>query len=211
MSVWTPSTNDGTDDLVGYVDITPADCSTFLPPTVPQPWYLRVRDVFNEDVGTLEEFELVLAGPQRCIAADLPVAIPDVGGFVYGQVDCSVAANATPLDGDGDGFENPVELYVGTDATVPCGVSGWPADISAAGFSLNKLDVLDITAFLAPVRRLGSSPGDVDFSIRHDLVPGKGPFTDFVNVQDITKIIVLAPPMFGGQRAFHRTCPLTPE
>lgn len=207
VSIWTPSVNDGTDDLVGYVDITPANCGAFLPPSVAQPWFLRVRDVFSQDVGTLEEFEVVLAGPQRCIATGLPIAIPDAGGFVYAQVDCSAVADATPADSDGDGFANPIELYVGTDAAAPCGGSGWPADLWNTGFSLNRLDVQDLTAFLAPVRRLGTSPGDGAFLIRYDLVPGKGILSTFINVQDLTKAIVLAPPMFGGQRAFNHTCP----
>jgi hypothetical protein len=174
---------------------------------VAQPWFLRVRDVYSSDVGTLEEFEVVLAGPQRCIAAGLPIAIPDAGGFVYAQVDCSAATSATPSDDDGDGFSNPVELYVGTDAAVPCGSAGWPADISSSGASLNKLDILDITTFLAPVRRLGTSPGDADFSIRYDIEPGAGVFTPFINIQDITKLVTLAPPMFGGERAFNHACP----
>jgi hypothetical protein len=90
---------------------------------------------------------------------------------------------------------------------VPCGGSGWPADLSSSGFSLNKLDVLDVTTFLAPARRLGTSPGDTDFNIRYDISPGAGVFPAFINVQDITTLVVLAPPMFGGQRAFNHTCP----
>jgi hypothetical protein len=52
---------------------------------VAQPWYLRVRDVSSGQVGTLEEFEVVLAGPQRCIAAGLPITIPDAGGCLRGN------------------------------------------------------------------------------------------------------------------------------
>jgi len=206
VSVWSPSA-DATDDLVGWLGLDSGTCGGYLPPTPAQPWYLRVRDVGPADVGTLEEFEVVLAGPRRCIAAGLPIAIPDVGGFVYAMTDCALAADSTPSDDDGDGFRNPVELYVGTDPGVPCGATGWPADLYSSGFSLNRLDVLDITSFLAPVRRLDSSPGDPEFSLRHDISPGPGVFSRFINVQDITTLIVLAPPMFGGQRAWLHTCP----
>ncbi|HET9477518.1 MAG TPA: M36 family metallopeptidase [Dehalococcoidia bacterium] len=207
VQVWDPSVSDPADDLLGYVDLTPANCGAFLPPSAAQPWYLRVRDAYSVDVGTLEEFEVVLAGPQRCIATGLPIAIPDEGDYVYGQVDCSSAVNATPTDDDGDGFSNPVELYVGTDAAAPCGGTGWPADVWSSGPSANKLDVQDLTAFLAPVRRLGTSPGSPGYLIRFDLMPGKGIFAAFINGQDLTRIIVLTPPMFGGQRAFGQTCP----
>ncbi|HSP55471.1 MAG TPA: M36 family metallopeptidase, partial [Dehalococcoidia bacterium] len=206
MAIWSPNSADGTDDLVGYADITPADCAGFLPPSLAQPWYLRVRDVFSNDVGTIEGFEVVLAGPQRCIATGLPIVIPYAGPFVYASVDCSNAATLTPSDDDSDGFSNANEVYVGTDPQVPCGGAGWPADLWTTGFSANKLDVQDLTAFLAPVRRLGSSPGDPAFDIRYDLVPGKGILGSFINIQDLTQVIVLAPPMFGGQRAWGHTC-----
>jgi hypothetical protein len=207
LSIWAPTVSDGTDDLVGYADITPADCAGYLPPSAGQPWYLRVRDVYAGDVGTLEEFEIVLAGPQRCIASGLPLSIPDVGSFIYAQVNCSAAVNSTPGDSDGDGYSNPLELYVGTNAAVSCTAAGWPAELWDAGLSAGKLDVQDLTSFLVPTRRLGTSPGDLDYLVRYDLVPGKGILSTFINIQDLTNLLVLAPPMFGGQRAFNHTCP----
>ena len=83
----------------------------------------------------------------------------------------------------------------------------WPADLWTTGLSTNKLDLQDITAFLGPVRRIGTSPGDADFALRYDIVPGRGILSTFVNIQDLTQLIALAPPMFGGQRAFGHTCP----
>lgn len=207
MAIWSPSAGDGTDDLVGYVDLTSTVCGSYLPPSAGQPWYLRVRDVDSPDVGTLEEFEVVLAGPQRCIATGLPVAIPDAGGFVYGEVDCSSAASATPADVDGDGYSGPVELYLGTDPAVPCGPGGWPAELQSSGTSENRLDLFDLTAFLAPVRYLDTSPGDANFNIRYDITPGPGALSTFINLTDLTNLILLTPPMFGGQRAFNHTCP----
>jgi hypothetical protein len=208
-SVWTPS-SDSTDDLVGWVGLDSGACGSYLPPSPAQPWYLRVQDVGPADIGTLEAFEIVLAGPQRCIAAGLPIAIPDVGGFVYAVTDCSTSANATPSDDDGDGFSNPVEVYVGTDPTVPCGIAGSPADLAVnllVPGSPDTVDIADINAFLAPVRRLESSPGDANFAVRYDLSPGPGVFGAFINIADLNMLLVLEPPMFGGERALYHTCP----
>lgn len=208
VPVWSPAP-DPTDDLVGWVDLDSGACGSYLPPTPAQPWYLRVQDVGPDDVGSLEEFEVVLAGPQRCMATGLPIAIPDVGGYVYAQVDCSVATSATPSDDDGDGFSNPVEIYVGTDPAAPCGTTGWPVDLSSSSFSgdMDILDIADITALLAPTRRLDTSPGDANFDIRYDLLPGKGVFSTFINISDLNTLLILAPPMFSGERALYHTCP----
>lgn len=77
----------------------------------------------------------------------------------------------------------------------------WPADL-AAGASANKVDLADVFSFLAPVRRLGTSPGDPNYDVRWDLVPGNGSFAADINLSDMTALLTLAPPMFGGQRAF---------
>jgi hypothetical protein len=69
------------------------------------------------------------------------------------------------------------------------------------------LDLSDLTAFLAPIRRLGTSPGDTNFNIRFDLAAGPGGLGTFINLTDLTTLIILSPPMFVGQRAFNHTCP----
>jgi len=65
---------------------------------------------------------------------------------------------------------------------------------------------------VAPVRRLGKSPGELGYSIRWDLVPGTVSGAH-VNVQDLAALFMGAtgyPPMLGGQRAFGRECPFAP-
>jgi hypothetical protein len=51
------------------------------------------------DIGSIEDFEILLAGGSRCIASPLPVAIPDAfdpddGPFVYAKIDCSIKVSA---------------------------------------------------------------------------------------------------------------------
>jgi hypothetical protein len=198
--------NDSGDDVFGYLMLGSASCSSFLPPTSGQPWRLRVQDVGLLDVGSIEQFQIALSGTVRCFATDVPVQVPDVGPPVYSSIDCSSAVNGELADADGDGYDNAVELYLGTDPVVPCGINGWPADLHP-GSVPNKVDLSDIIAFLAPVRHLDSSPGQASFSVRYDLVPGKGILPHYVNIVDLVNLITVKPPMLGGQRAFNQTCP----
>jgi predicted phosphodiesterase len=120
-------------------------------------------------------------------------------------------------DNDGDGYSNHSETMIGTDASDACGIDGWSSNLTDEGSSLNKLDLWDIVSFLAPVRRLDTSPpDDAGYSARWDLVPGPSQFSSHINVQDLITLLggppggPAYPPMFGGERAFGRTCPLPP-
>jgi hypothetical protein len=110
-------------------------------------------------------------------------------------------------DGDGDGFVDAAEWHMGTAPYLSCGVDGWPADLWGDGLSHNKIDLQDLTAFLGPVRRLDSSPGDPEYSVRFDLVPGTSIIPNHINITDMTAILSLQPPMLNGQRAFGAACP----
>jgi len=103
------------------------------------------------------------------------------------------------------------EQALGTSATARCGnfdttkpgspSLNWPADL-AAGTSANRVDLSDVTSFLAPVRRLNTSPGKAGFDARWDLVPGEQMYADAINTLDLTALITLRPPMFGGAKAY---------
>jgi len=74
--------------------------------------------------------------------------------------------------------------------------SHWPADLAANGaFSGDKINVSDLASFVAPNRRIGTKPGDTEFSARHDLVPGTTFGTAWINVADLSSVTLLTPPM----------------
>jgi hypothetical protein len=135
-----------------------------------------------------------------------------------GQTNEALPAGSQNYDCDGDGFKGTTESHVGTSNQDPCGSSGWPADINSTGLSTNKLDIQDLASFVAPVRRLNTSPGDLDFNARWDLIPGTT-IGDHINVTDLSAAVsgqTGYPPMFAplppatGGRAFGQTCPWAP-
>lgn len=122
------------------------------------------------------------------------------------------------IDQDEDGYVNGVENYLGTNPYKACATSSsdvdatkpgkpskvWPVDLfTATGVpaTYNKITIQDLTTFLAPTRRLDTSPGDAGYDKRWDLVPGAGIFGKDINISDLTNLNTVAPPMFGGQRA----------
>jgi hypothetical protein len=150
-------------------------------------------------------------GPSNC----------DIGAFER----CPIEPCQLVVDADGDGYTDAVEAHIGTNAAYPCGTAGWPANlvdpVPPQVFPPNRLDIGDVTSFLAPIRRLDTSFGHVDFSFRWDLVPGTSPFppnpdTRDINIADITELFNgpdgsgAYPPMFNGQHAWERTCPYGP-
>jgi len=122
-------------------------------------------------------------------------------------------------DCDGDGLKGSAEnsIYSGTGGRDqdPCGNNGWPADLMSTGASTNKLDIQDLASFVAPTRRLNTSPGNPNFSARWDIVPGTS-VGEHINVTDLASLVsgpTGYPPMFApvppatGGRAFGLTCP----
>jgi hypothetical protein len=133
-----------------------------------------------------------------------------------GTNDEALPAGASALDCDGDGYTGTTEAHVfeaaGRDQD-SCGVAGWPADLAAGGIpsSTNRVNILDITSFLAPERRLNTSPNEGGYSVRWDLSPGAGLFAKVINIQDLTSIISVRPPMLGSIMANNGpVCPWAP-
>ncbi|HET9476702.1 MAG TPA: hypothetical protein VFP63_04355, partial [Dehalococcoidia bacterium] len=127
-----------------------------------------------------------------------------------GVLDTDGCHDSPGEDFDGDGFTDDAEaLTIGTNAGYPCGYNSWPADLwDQPPLSANKITVQDLTSFIAPVRRLNTSAGNPNFSTRWDLLPGKGIFSNTINVQDMTALVTLAPPMLNGARALNGpACP----
>ncbi|HSP56623.1 MAG TPA: S8 family serine peptidase [Dehalococcoidia bacterium] len=114
------------------------------------------------------------------------------------------------------GAFSEAQFNVGLTDQDPCGTNGWPSDFASGGVpnSTNRINVLDLTSFLAPVRRLDTSPGHPNFNARWDLTPGHGFFPNWIVVDDLTALLAGPsgnPPMIGGVRAFGGpACPWPP-
>jgi len=179
VNIVDPTPPDKGDDLVGYQDLSGDPCAVHLPPSPSTPWHLEVSDAFIGSAGTIEQFEIVLSGSTRCIATDVPVAIPDHDGFVYSTIDCS-ATFSSPGDTDGDtildtsdtdddddGYGDTMELFVGTDHLVPCddGVSlpDWPPDFDDD----RTVTISDLLPFKPHFG--AASPSDSVYDARYDL------------------------------------------
>jgi hypothetical protein len=149
------------------------------------------------------------------VTSEFSACLPDPDGDgLWGDADA---------EDDGDGYTDADEALIGTEPLDQCGTDGWPSDIYDQGASANKLDVQDILSFVAPVRRLDSSPPTdpgwvTEDAIRRtgprwDLVPGPGVLPKHINIQDILAMLggtTGNPPMFGNARAYGRICPTPP-
>jgi hypothetical protein len=137
-------------------------------------------------------------------------------GFQADGGNLAFSLSVSTTDTDSDGYTDGNELvYIGTGTNDPCGNDGWPSDLFAStpgGFQYNTLNVQDIGSFIAPVRRMNTSPGDTNFDARWDLVPGST-VGGYIGAPDIAATFTGAtgyPPMLNGQRAFGQTCPFPP-
>ena len=186
----TSDCSDADDDNDGYID----DAETGI---------LLCKNAVNDDSFDAESIYFVNDG---CPAIGVPET--NCGGALDNDLD------GYPNDGcPKDGTFSEAQFKIGTGARDPCGYDGWPSNTFDGGGSANKVDIQDLTSFLAPVRILNSSPGDAAFNSRWDLVPGPGVFAKFININDMTALIAGTsgfPPMFGGQRVFNHVCPFPP-
>ncbi len=129
------------------------------------------------------------------------------------NMDGDSMGDACDPEDDGDGFTDAAEANVVTNPLDNCGnptgsspvySQSWPADLRADGLSTNKIDLQDLASYIAPVRRINTSPGDAGFNIRWDVSPGSGGLGKVLNIADLSYIVTVQPLMFGGStRAFN--------
>jgi len=119
--------------------------------------------------------------------------------------------DACDPEDDGDGFSDDAESWVITLSLDNCGNAtasdpiysqAWPADLKSVGLSLNKVDIQDLASYIAPARRINTSPGDPSYHVRWDISPGSS-FGKQINVQDMGTLITVQPLMLGGARAWN--------
>jgi hypothetical protein len=116
-------------------------------------------------------------------------------------------------DADGDGFTNEAERHIGTNPLAPCGPGvdscpsdAWPLDLASGGVpnSTDRINLSDLTSFLV-IRRLNTAPGDPNFNVGRDLIPGNNVGADWIVIGDLTAPfsgIPGNPPMNNGVKIF---------
>jgi hypothetical protein len=97
------------------------------------------------------------------------------------------------------GAFSEAQFSIGTNWLVACTPGGsidvWPAELAIGSIpnSTNIINIADLSRFVAPVRRLNTSPGDLNFDQRYDLVPGRGGPAKWINIVDMSKLITFVP------------------
>jgi len=191
----------------------------------------------DDDNDSWQDATETACGSNRLNAASLPERTDTPGDEdADGLLDEALPAGAEVYDCDGDGYRGSTEQHVyGLGGTVgdqdPCGTNtipptapatpiGWPSDLRGDSINVNKVNILDLGTFVAPVRRLNTSPGDVsipgdpdEYHVRWDLVPGTT-VGETINIVDVAALITGTtgyPPMLGGQKALGGPpCPWPP-
>lgn len=88
----------------------------------------------------------------------------------------AIGTNPCVVDTDGDEFKDGVEMYIGTDPNLKCGINAWPPDFNNSG-SVTNSDVLSFSP------SFNSNVGDTRYDRRHDLSAN-----GVVSLQDILKL-----------------------
>ena len=231
-------TNAGTVDAQDVVvtDILPAS-ATFISSMPGAPTCTESAGTLTCNLGTLAggastTIDVTVRGP---LVSSPPVVITnsacvvasnEPGGLTADNCDSEdTCIDAAVEDSDGDGYTDCVEAYLGTDpldrctppvdSTIPPSIPSlaWPADLDTRlGVlpSFARINILDITSFIVPLRYLDTDTGANPGAVRWDLVPGDpgGILGTEINIQDMTALIVgpnafpPMPPFNGTLRVF---------
>jgi hypothetical protein len=205
------------------------DAFEFCPtnPNTPQPGVDDDGDCVRNPVETAcgSDPASVSSFPER---VDGPFAAVDNDGDTL--VDEALPGGAANFDCDGDGYKGSAENHVysylpqtngdqktcqeydTSFPTQPRPSKRWPSDLRGDGISVNRVNVVDLASFTNPVRHLNQSPGDPNFHVRWDLVPGTA-VGKHINVADMAALTTGAsgfPPMLGVKAFSGPVCPWPP-
>jgi hypothetical protein len=229
--VWTINCAPGTYNLSFENTLTVTGLHILDPSTANNSRITQLTVTVDTDGDGIADNVEVGCGSNPNDGSSIPERIDSVFAGVDDDLDSStdeaLPAGAQNFDCDGDGYIGVRENHVYTPSTQgdqdPCGTNsspptsppspiGWPADLAGGGIpdSTNSITIQDIVSFLAPIRYLDSDVGTNTGDIRWDLVPGKGIFPTDINVEDLVSIIILKPPMLGGQKALGGPGPQCP-
>ena len=186
----------------------------------------------NDEVRDTDEANCGGATPSSLRPERVDGAFDNVDDDGDTLTDEALPGGATGFDCDGDGYKGSAEDHVTSyllqtdgdqktcqeyDTTFPGGAphirpsKRWPSDIAGVtAFSLNKINIQDLSSFVSPIRYLNQDVGTDPMDVRFDLVPGSTVGAD-INVADLAAITNGLPPMLGGLKAFGGpVCPYAP-
>ena len=131
------------------------------------------------------------------------------------QIDEPLTPGSGLFDCDGDGWNGEDERHIFSAASTAndqdaCGADGWPADILNDVLVPNGVSILDLTAYIDPVRYFGTDVADwvdQEAARRRDVSPGNDGLLTDINILDLTLLALGEPPMLNGNRNFNSTCP----
>ncbi|HET8944746.1 MAG TPA: thrombospondin type 3 repeat-containing protein [Dehalococcoidia bacterium] len=125
-----------------------------------------------------------------------------------GASDDGVADDGCPGGPPQAGAFSEAQFKIGTNPASGCGAgpevgpsASWPADLAGSGTSTDRINLSDLASFVAPTKRLNTSPGSPGYDSRWDLILGGR-----ISLNDLAALVAGPPghpPMLGGARAFN--------
>jgi hypothetical protein len=127
------------------------------------------------------------------------VGTPLCNGINDDDHDDAVVDDGCPGGPPQAGEFSEAQFNIGTDPLVACTPGGsidvWPPELAIGSIpnSTNIINIVDLSRFIAPVRRISTSPGDPTFDPRYDISPGRGGPAKWINVIDMSMLLTFAP------------------
>ena len=123
-------------------------------------------------------------------------------GVVFGGSDDAVVDDGCLGDPPQVGTFSEAQFNIGGNDQDPAGWRRGPRTrLVPVPNSINRITITDLTSFLGPVYRMNTKPGNANYDMRWDLVPGPTIGSNWIQLNDLTALLGGAsgnPPMLGA-------------